>query len=458
MRSDPAVARANAHEHLTESSKVGVVGGGPAGSFFSLFLLRLAARMGLRLDVDIYEPRDFEIPGPKGCNMCGGIMSESLVQNLAAEGVLLPPTVVQRSLDSYRLHTDVGDALIRTPEGERRIAAVHRGCGPRGMKEVTTRSFDAYLLEQALNEGAQRFRARIVAIGRQPGCVYAQTEDQQLHCYDLIAVATGINSPAIRFLNGVVADYSPPKITKTYISEACFFGRKRVSRYLGSSMHVFLLNLPRLEFAAIIPKGDYATVCLLGENIDKAIVDSFLSAPEVQPCFPPGWQQSGDYCHCSPRISIRAAHKAFADRIVFIGDCGSTRLYKDGIGAAYRTAKAAAATALLHGIAAEDFERNYQPLCDAIAQDNNIGRFVFAITRMIQSSRFLRRGLLRMVGAEQKKGDGRMSRILWNTFTGSATYRAILRDALHPAFLSAFAWNIFAANTPTRRGIRPGRH
>jgi len=33
-------------------------------------------------------------------------------------------------------------------------------------------------------------------------------------------------------------------------------------------MHVFLLDIPRLEFAAIIPKGDYATVCLLGEDIE----------------------------------------------------------------------------------------------------------------------------------------------------------------------------------------------
>ncbi len=230
-----------------------------------------------------------------------------------------------------------------------------------------------------------------------------------------------------------------------------------VRRYLGSSMHVFLLNLPRLEFAAIIPKGEYATVCLLGENIDKALVSSFLHAPEVQPCFPPGWQQSGDYCHCSPRINIHPAHRPFADRIVFIGDCGSTRLYKDGIGAAYRTAKAAAATALLHGVAAEDFARHYQPVCDAIARDNNFGRLVFAMTRVTQKNRFLRRGVLRMVRVEQKKGGGPMSAVLWNTFTGSAPYREIVRNALHPAFLSSFVWNILAANTRARRDLRQGR-
>jgi hypothetical protein len=221
-----------------------------------------------------------------------------------------------------------------------------------------------------------------------------------------------------------------------------------VKGYLGSSMHVFLLHIPRLEFAAIIPKGEYATICLLGENIDRDLVRSFMEAPEVRACFPPDWQQPPDYCHCSPRINIRPAHQPFADGIVFVGDCGTTRLYKDGIGAAYRTAKAAAKTAVFHGISEKDFRRHYQPECAVLARDNNIGKFIFQVTRTIQSLKFLRRGLCRMVTSEQRNGGRhpRMSSILWNTFTGSAPYRDILLNALHPAFLLGFAWNIVAAN------------
>ena len=40
--------------------------------------------------VDIYEPRSFGRCGPAGCNHCGGIVSELLVQILAAEGIRLP--------------------------------------------------------------------------------------------------------------------------------------------------------------------------------------------------------------------------------------------------------------------------------------------------------------------------------------------------------------------------------
>lgn len=441
---------------LSDGSRVGVVGGGPAGSFFSYFLLQLAERVGLHLEVDVYEPRNFEGIGPKSCNMCGGIVSESLIQNLAAEGICLPPNVVQRSLDSYRLHTDVGDAHIATPTGERRIAAVHRGCGPRDMKQITVRSFDAYLLEQAVHLGARHLPARVVRLTRQGDrfCLVAEASPPQ--SYDLVVLATGINAPAIPSLAEAVPGYVPPRNTKTYICEACLYGRDVVRGYLGSSMHVFLLDIPRLEFAAVIPKGEYATVCLLGMDIDNALVRSFLQAPQVRSCFPPGWQPSKDYCHCSPRINVRPAHKPYADRLVFVGDSGATRLYKDGIGAAYRTAKAAASTAVFHGIGEQDFRRHYQPVCDTIARDNTLGKLVFAVTRVIQKYRFLRRGLQRMVVDEQKgrSSSRRMSTILWNTFTGSASYQEIFLDALHPAFLYAFLRNILAANLLARKNHR----
>ena len=88
---------------LDDGSRVAVIGGGPAGAFFSYFLLDMAERVGIDIQVDIYESRVFSDSGPTGCNMCGGIVSESLVQALAAEGIDLPPSVVQRGIDSYFL-------------------------------------------------------------------------------------------------------------------------------------------------------------------------------------------------------------------------------------------------------------------------------------------------------------------------------------------------------------------
>ena len=111
---------------LDSGARVAVIGGGPAGSFFSYYLLDMAERMSIELEVDVYEPRDFSRPAPHGCNMCGGIISETLVQNLAADGINLPPSVVQRGIDSYMLHTDVGRVRINTPLQEKRIGPRNR--------------------------------------------------------------------------------------------------------------------------------------------------------------------------------------------------------------------------------------------------------------------------------------------------------------------------------------------
>lgn len=422
---------------LEDGATVAVIGGGPAGSFFSYFLLEMAQRVGLDLLVDIYEPRDFSRPGPASCNMCGGIISESLVQSLAVEGIKLPPTVVQRGIDSYFLHTDVGSARIATPLQEKRIGAIYRGVGPRGVKETKWRSFDGYLLELALAKGARHIRGRVDGLGWDDDRPQIKTQTGSPQTYDLLVAAVGVNTGTLKLFAGLGLGYRPPPTTKTYICEFCL-GQEIVSRYLGSSMHVFLLNIPRLEFAAIIPKGDCVTVCLLGREIDKPLVEAFLGTPEVRRCMPPDWQIPPDFCHCSPSLSVGSACQPFRDRMVFVGDCGVTRLYKDGIGAAYRTAKAAAKTAIFRGISGEDFRQHYWPACHAIDTDNRIGKLVFAITRLIQRQRYLRLGLLKMVSKEQAENAGprRMSTVLWDTFTGSAAYREVFLRALHPAFLA----------------------
>jgi hypothetical protein len=119
-------------------------------------------------------------------------------------------------------------------------------------------------------------------------------------------------------------------------------------------------------------------------------------------------------------------------------------LYKDGIGAAYRTAKAAASTAIFQGVSADDFEQHFMPICKGISWDNSIGKFNFLVTKLIQKLRFTRRALLRMTSIEQEKdGDERrMSMVLWDMFTGSAPYIEIFKRTLHPKFLGVFLWNL----------------
>jgi len=432
---------------LHHGARVGVIGSGPAGSFFSIFLLDMARDLGIDLELDIFEPRDFSSPAPQGCNMCGGIISETLVQFLAAEGINLPPSVVQRGINAYTMHTDTGTARIDTPTQEKRIAAVHRGAGPRDIKHVKWLSFDGYLQSLAAERGAQVHAVRVRQARRlADGRIQLIAKGQQLPPYELVGVATGVNAATERIFKEFDFDYQPPKTTKTAIREY-YLGEEQVEQCLGSAMHVFLLDIPRLEFAAVIPKGDYATVCLLGEEIDAQLLEDFLQAPEVRECFPANWHWDQPGCFCSPRINVQGSKQPFADRVVFLGDCGTTRLYKDGIGAAYRAAKAAATTALYQGVSASDFQRRYWPACRTIKSDNDIGKVIFIVVRLIQRWRFARRAVLRMVASEQQKAPQyrRMSTVLWDTFTGSAPYRDVFLRSLHPAFLARFVWEAAVA-------------
>lgn len=431
---------------LEDGSRISVIGCGPAGSFFSYFLLEMADRAGLQLEVDIYESRDFMQVSPQGCNMCGGIVSESLVQNLAAEHVDLPPTVVQRGIDSYVLHMDVGTVRIETPLHEMRIGAVHRGSGPRDLTERKWESFDHHLQTLALSRGARLVAARVDDVKLEEGRPVVRTRDGTTRTYDLVAVASGVNSSTLNLFEALNIGYRRPTVTKTLIREYRL-GEAVISQTIGNSMHVFLLKIPRLEFAAIIPKGDYVTMCLLGENIDSALFDSFANSPEVKQCMPSDWRPEARSCQCLPHINIRGVAKPYGDRIVFIGDCGVTRLYKDGIGAAYRTAKAAARTAVFQGVSGEAFRRHYLPVCRTITHDNLAGRLAFFLVSQVQRARFLRRAVLRMTALEQSKAraNRRLSGILWDMFTGSAPYGDVFLRMLRPAFIGNFLGSVAAA-------------
>jgi hypothetical protein len=189
---------------------------------------------------------------------------------------------------------------------------------------------------------------------------------------------------------------------------------------------------------------------MLGDGIDKALVRSFLDRPAVKSALPPDVDLAIPDCNCAPRINVRGAVRPFRDRMVLIGDSGVTRLYKDGIGAAYRTAKAAATTAIFHGVSEEDFRRYYWKACQAIDQDNTIGQGMFRFTRLVQKLRFARRGVLRMVSHEQRnEGKHRpMSTVVWDLFTGSAPYREVFIRTLKPAFVGRLLWNLAAGVLP----------
>jgi hypothetical protein len=182
---------------------------------------------------------------------------------------------------------------------------------------------------------------------------------------------------------------------------------------------------------------------LLGANVDKEKVTEFLHTDPVKKCFPADFDMNSlIVCHCYPAINIKGAKFAYADRVVLIGDSSTTKLYKNGIGAAYIAAKAAVDTALLHGISERDFRRHFQPVYNKMERDNGIGKFVFRVIAIVQRSPVLKEAMLRVVINEQKhdRHKRKMSSMLWDTFTGSAPYGDIFLRFFNVRVMASFFW------------------
>jgi flavin-dependent dehydrogenase len=414
---------------LKDGANVAVIGGGPTGSFFSIFALKMAGMIGKKLNVTIFDPKDFRKDGPGGCNRCGGIISELLVQTLAVEGINLSDSVVRKGINSYVLHTNPGDVNIDTPHLEKTIATVYRGGGPKGMVAGDKESFDNFLLKQAVAEGAVHVPVRIDNVEYRERPVLFSKSGEVMDA-DLVVGAFGVNSTASKIFEGLGFGYKEPPTVTAAIAELKM-GEEVVAAHFGNSIHLFLLPDKGIKFAAMVPKGPYVSLCILGKDLNAAKVDAFLEKPVVKAVLTKDVPYHVE-CRCLPKMNVGAPKKPFTDRIVMCGDAGSTRLFKDGLGAAYLMGKAAAKTAVFRGVGEEDFRADYYPVYKDIVVDNFFGRYLYMITDIYRKNRLLTKGLIETVRKEQGGADDfrPLSSMLWDMFTGNERYKRILPKAL----------------------------
>jgi len=428
---------------LNDNSRIAIIGGGPSGTLFSFFALKMAKMVDKKLDITIFEPKAFTKDGPIGCNRCGGVISEHLVQTLAVEGINIPPEVVQRGIDSYVLHTQRGDVFIRSPADEKRIATVYRGGGPKGIKEKDRESFDNFLLQCAIQEGATHSPLRIDGI-KNGGKPVVTSGGKDVMDADLVVGAFGVNSSTWKVVEGLDVGYKRPKTTSAFITEL-ELGREFVSENFGSAIHFFLVPKPEnIKFAALIPKGQYVTLCILGKEIDHDTVTALLQSPIARNLLPDNIMDK-KFCKCFPKLTLSTAKVGFGNRMVVIGDAGSTRLFKDGIGASYIMGKAAATTAVFHGVSKKHFCEHYLPVYNEMKVDNMFGRFVYATTCAYKNIGPLTQGMVNVVKKEQKKREEhfpRLSSMLWDTFTGNATYKSIFMRGTNVWMHFKLVWEV----------------
>jgi len=196
--------------------------------------------------------------------MCAGIVSESLVQNLAVEGINLPPTVIQRGIDSYVVHTDTGSTRLETPQLERRIGwsfAVLAG----GIQDNQWRSFDGFLLEQATRKGATLIGKRVDDVSRDTdGRLLVKPRGGSPEPYDLLAVAAGVNTNALKLFKPLDIGFNQPDTVRTFIHE--YYLGKRCDRAVSGRAHYSLLlaQHSRHGFCCHRPERRLCHRCLVG--------------------------------------------------------------------------------------------------------------------------------------------------------------------------------------------------
>jgi flavin-dependent dehydrogenase len=473
-----AAQRSRGPVPLPDPATVVVVGGGPAGSFFALRLLRRARRSGRAIRVFILEKKTeicFYQPeyhcSWEGCNYCAGGISPRLADILSQEEIALPEEIVESRADEVVVHGDWKSVRLSVPAG-RQMLSVFRGSRPR-QRSGRYHNFDSYLLEQATAAGAQMITGeatgvRYTAEGR-PSVLYRATggpdaagatpskvtaTGQQTLEADLLVLAGGVNrtpgmdvaaDPFFAELTTLIPGFRSPKVRPALIAEMqAHGGDPEALLAVHQEVHFCQYGSKDLliEMSSLVPKHNWVTVVLLGKSIDRArpseflgIMQQFVELPHIRRLLPPGVSLRPG-CSCHPNMTIGAAAHPYGARLALVGDMAVSRLYKDGLYSAWTTATALADCVLDHGIDQNSLRRRYAPVVRAFDRDNRYGRVIFGLSRAVFSHPALSRVLYQAVLTERRttrRERLRLAPILWQIASGDESYRRILAAMLHPA-------------------------
>jgi len=330
--------------------------------------------------------------------------------------------------------------------------SVFRGSLP-GRRSGRPSGFDGFLLGAASKAGARILYGEVQAVSYTPSgmpnlTVSVPTGAKVSVDASFVTFATGINAhcghdyrddPLIASLQRLNSSFVPARTRKTFIFELDV-GEDYLQRHLNREIYFVEYGSRHLslEHAALIPKGRFLTVALIGKCVDEAdlpragrqIARSFLTLPQINRIFP-GIAEAPITCACVPRMTVTTAGSPVADRCAFVGDAVGSRLNKDGLYSAYTTATQLAETVLVNGIDKQALVRGYGQTIKWLAADNRSGRMVFGLSRVAFTRPLVSRIVYQAFATECKVREERsrpLSKVLWKIASGTADYREVLRD------------------------------
>ncbi len=431
---------------LKNGSKIAIIGGGPGGSFFAHFASRYAKEAGIDVSIKIYDRKSFCQRGPRGCNMCAGVISEKLFNGLEEEGINIADFCVQRKIEGYCFQTQDESVVLHHPVPGHipKIVTVFRGNGPLQSGHEGNVSFDDYLLNHVKEQGVEII-TDVVKDFELPdrkgdpvkvicGAGNSKTEFEA----DLVVGAFGVNTGMMDKVGNMGFGYKPPRTVRTCQCEI-ILSSEYIEETFGNNVFVFALGKSELKFASITPKADYVTVNLVGrKDLTRNNLIDFLDHPAVKKLMPAKWRIPNSFCMCISKIPITYAKHPYTDRVVVLGDASISRSYKSGIESAFNMAKMSAYTAFKNGVSARSFMKGYfKPAKRLLARDNFYGIVMLKINDYISSNRQLANRQVKLVkSTADRKTASQINEILWNMLTGNVPYKEIFVKAISLRLIS----------------------
>ncbi|MDO8544236.1 MAG: hypothetical protein Q7S40_27675 [Opitutaceae bacterium] len=439
-----------------------VIGGGPAGAFFAIRLLRRAGKLERAIKVVIFERR--HQPGLlgggigpdcwKGCNHCAGWISPRLSDVLRTLGLELPEGVIQSRIRSLTIQGYWKNITLEVPAG-REMFSVYRGSRPSRRRDPQ-QNLDGFLLQAAQRAGAELVGAEVTGAARstteKPLVTYLQNGIEKELEADLLVFAAGVNSkpgqpvedsPLFQSIQRLLPDFKPPRLRRALIFEMELEPGK--PPWLDEEVYFVEYGskaLP-LEMCSLAPKRGFLTAVLVGRSVDAAlepdvlrgIMKQFFDLPQIRTLVPPRTQLRLA-CMCNPNMVVGSAHNPCGHRVAVIGDLVTARLYKDGILSAQQTARALAATVLEGGVDEASLRRGYGSVLRQFRRDNRFAALVFLLHRLVFGSSVLSRVLYQAVLTERKNTpapERTLERILWKIASGDDRYEQVFRLMMRPS-------------------------
>jgi hypothetical protein len=456
-------------DRLSSDATVAIIGGGPAGSFFAIHLLRRARFRNLALRVVLFErlrqpPRGqpkLQCGAYRGCPRCAGGVSPRLNDAIANLGLEIPQEVIQAHIGSIDVQGRWKPLVLNVPKN-RHMLSVFRGTLPTSRK-AGSGSLDSWLIDVAVQEGAELVGGTVTRVcydnERRPVLDYRLSGEGRSIAADFVAFAGGVNETMHTELGRQTsADlfrllqpaYEPPELRKALIIE--LEGPPDCAELTSGRLHYLESSLDELhlDMCSIMPKLGHFTISLIGPSVDRAgshkdnleIARRFLRTPRVCRVLPCDADLT-IRCMCNPYIAVGTATRPFAHRAATLGDLAAMRQYKDGMLAAYDMAADLAKAVVDTGVDARSLAAAYGPTINRFRRDNRFASLIFFLYRWIFTSTTWSRIIYQTYANERKSIHAsyrNFERIIWSISSGDEDYEQIAKAMLRPSTL----WRILS--------------